>query len=120
MEIKQEPVAYINDREAKKKGLCYNCNEKWDKNHKENCKAKNKKCKKCGREGHLEIACWKGKKAKQEKMDKRARTVGRAKEKPEEDSSTEDDSENTNSSLSSDASIFRIREVKEGQSKRVI
>ncbi len=108
VEIKQEPVSYINDREAKKKGLCYKCNEKWD--HKENCKARNRKCKKCGREGHLEIACWKGKKAKQEKVDKKAKRVGQVKEKVEEEASTEDDSEDTSSSFSSDTSIFHIIE----------
>ena len=66
-----------------------------------------------------ECDCWKGKKAKQEKTDKRARKVGQVKEKLEEDSPTEEDSEDPKRSLSSGASMFHIREIKEGQSKRV-
>ena len=52
-------------------------------------------------------------------MDKKAKKVGQVKEKMEEEVSTEGDSEDTNSSLSSDTSIFHIREKKEGESNSV-
>ena len=31
VEVKLEPVGNIKDKEAKKRGLCYKCNEKWTK-----------------------------------------------------------------------------------------
>lgn len=43
----------------KKEKYCYKCGESWP--HKDNCKAASHSCKKCGKEGHFEKCCLKGK-----------------------------------------------------------
>jgi hypothetical protein len=76
---------------------CYQCGDPWDPNHKPVCKAKNKKCARCGKVGHLQKVC-RSKTTRPGYVEKKKENLGRIEEaKTETESESEEPKTETES-----------------------